>query len=680
MTPKLRAAVPLIPPTTPNPVPTTSATDRPYAHADSGVSLQSYIWGDDSPLPALKNQPSEPPPKDEFIIAWSEEEKSWVAIYELHASVTIVVFNRVCHFKRQGSFDSFTQQNPARCLTAKSLPFEETSDPEIVNSDGEDEDIMHGMVEVNLLSGLNDGVTFTSSELPMSLPSSRVGPTIRRQAFSMAPLLSPVSGSDKHHSPSSSSILRKSYRKTLRTVEGIKVRMRSCYVPFVPSTVLNGGDDDLDASEEDEDAGSEERTVILSVEMENSNESGLGFFIEQVNINLLYSVSSLSPPHRATPHERKRQSTLSNASDGSIDGMQRSVAIVVKGHPYRPEDPTQEGSVPIHLETFSSRWTCVLDLVATQQADPNSWYSRPSSPLSTRDALPMPASPYPATFSSGPYQRERDRNSQTSSKMFSQKPRPVSSPLAPNGATAVSHRTSAGATLSSTGRFVPSPPSAVVAAMSGQTNNAGPSSLRFDKSAIAGAASSPVPLTPAFPSYSEGPPAPSNFQSPLGPVIDNSSLPHEAYRERLGSTIVPAAAQPRDGGTTYQGGEMAGNMLVSVTLLPPLRSSDSPRRIKRRIFPMDVFSLEVFVLNVSPIVRRCEVGYPEMRRRRQGTAVDLGGKSTAGGDAIGQSDSPLLPGSSQSVRIRVLALSPGVHMIDALTVTDIATSYTINLR
>ena len=43
-------------------------------------------------------------------------------------------------------------------LNAKNLPFEPSNDSEVVDSDEEVEDIMHGMAEVNLLAGLNDGM------------------------------------------------------------------------------------------------------------------------------------------------------------------------------------------------------------------------------------------------------------------------------------------------------------------------------------------------------------------------------------------------------------------------------------------------------------------------------------------------------------------------------------------
>lgn len=41
---------------------------------------------------------------------------------------------------------------------------------------------------------------------------------------------------------------------------------------------------------------------------------------------------------------------------------------------------------------------------------------------------------------------------------------------------------------------------------------------------------------------------------------------------------------------------------------------------------------------------------------------------------------PLLPSACQSVRMEFLAVNPGVHSIDTLTLTDVETGYSMNLR
>lgn len=41
---------------------------------------------------------------------------------------------------------------------------------------------------------------------------------------------------------------------------------------------------------------------------------------------------------------------------------------------------------------------------------------------------------------------------------------------------------------------------------------------------------------------------------------------------------------------------------------------------------------------------------------------------------------PLRPSACQSVRMDFLAVSPGVHSVDALTLTDTETGFSMNLR
>lgn len=42
--------------------------------------------------------------------------------------------------------------------------------------------------------------------------------------------------------------------------------------------------------------------------------------------------------------------------------------------------------------------------------------------------------------------------------------------------------------------------------------------------------------------------------------------------------------------------------------------------------------------------------------------------------------SPLRPSACQSVRMEFLAVTPGVHPIDALTLTDVESGFSMNLR
>jgi hypothetical protein len=121
----------------------------------------------------------------------------------------------------------------------------------------------------------------------------------------------------------------------------------------------------------------------------------------------------------------------------------------------------------------------------------------------------------------------------------------------------------------------------------------------------------------------------------------------------------------------------------------------------RRLVPRDEFALDVFVFNQSVWTRRFEVSVWERRRRRQvyGTG---GGPGVGPGPGILplesrvrvgcvsgiiffwsvwlNGDRPLRPATCQSVRMSFLALAPGVHTIEALTLTDIETQHALTLR
>ena len=69
----------ILPPSTPNPTPATGDNDRKYTTSE-GTLLLAQIWGtnssDDSP--------------EEFALLWSEDERSWIAIY--HMAFTVCKF------------------------------------------------------------------------------------------------------------------------------------------------------------------------------------------------------------------------------------------------------------------------------------------------------------------------------------------------------------------------------------------------------------------------------------------------------------------------------------------------------------------------------------------------------------------------------------------------------------
>jgi len=110
-----------------------------------------------------------------------------------------------------------------------------------------------------------------------------------------------------------------------------------------------------------------------------------------------------------------------------------------------------------------------------------------------------------------------------------------------------------------------------------------------------------------------------------------------------------------------------------------------------KIYPLDVFTLDIFVFNQSLWPRRFEVTCPEKRRRRRGGAemgvYDGGGEAARkmGYPGVLPMESrvrigPLRPTACQSVRMDFLAVLPGVHSIDTLTLTDTESGFSMNLR
>lgn len=294
----------ILPPATPNPMPSSAEQDKRYIKAE-GTLLNSIIWG---------HEPAEPS-REAFSLLRSESKGLWIAVYKLSLTV---------------SFLRVAMNDPLLCLTVsttlreKPLPLTPKHPLAIfLASIGESNTIsetpastsaainhhavdvvvdpqLEGFEEVNLLEGLLGAPSFapTDSSSRFSLPSSRIGPISRQKLFSLPAIVPPTPVAP---SPSPMTIvrtthhtLRKSYRKTLHTVSGFRVRMRTVFVPSVllPSLMDRDDEDDGDIDPEEEkerrEAGNEERTVVLCVEIENSGESGsnVGFIVEKVDVNV----------------------------------------------------------------------------------------------------------------------------------------------------------------------------------------------------------------------------------------------------------------------------------------------------------------------------------------------------------------------------------------------------------
>jgi len=122
-------------------------------------------------------------------------------------------------------------------------------------------------------------------------------------------------------------------------------------------------------------------------------------------------------------------------------------------------------------------------------------------------------------------------------------------------------------------------------------------------------------------------------------------------------------------------------VVVSIGLLPIQKSRrrNNSSRGEDMIYLNDKFTLDIFVFNQSSWIRRFEISYLDERslRRKSGASVaGLGIMPLENRIRVG----PLRPATCQSVRMDFLALAPGVHPVDTLTLTDIQTGYAVNLR
>ncbi|KAB5589692.1 Potassium/sodium hyperpolarization-activated cyclic nucleotide-gated channel 4 [Ceratobasidium theobromae] len=449
--------------------------------------------------------------------------------------------------------------------------------------------------------------------------------------------------------------------------------------------------------------------------------------------NLLYAVMFMLPPDLLDATISGRSHNRRDSFPVTRDSfMHRLVTITVTGRPF---DLAKQDMSSLSVEnlgkrtkSFDSRWHCPLDLAAMAQqntARPNRSLGTMSPTVPTdsgRDVFPAPPSPFPVM----------------SQRRHSGTPQSTSNPL--TGPFSSSSMTPDGSSLSSTfggpvelpsatvagskrhtiaglaslaakrsslpilvnqrasipviippplpqsaaaGKFVPTPPSIAAItpppnvtafAQSQGTPKGSPTSGSHTGLAVPPA--SHTPITPAFPAYPDASlPSSPMSQSPmqgmmtaLGPALERpprrDSLNSEAHGfSQRQVQQAPVLMQP---------------LLVSVSLLPPDGSTDS------RIYPTNTFSLEIFVFNESSVIRRCEVSCPARKRWRQ-EAVQRSQDDISGNKAgilplenhirIG----PLRPGTCQSVRMRFLAIQPGSHSIETLTLTDTETGYAINL-
>jgi hypothetical protein len=683
----------LFPPHTPNPTPSSTEKDRKYAQSE-GTLLLASIWGH---RPAGLS-------REKFSLSYSETKKAWLAVYELSLTVS---------FLRLSFSDPLLSLTVSTTLREKAVSLSQANHPFVIflsesgilaklsasgissfskqqnqETDDAGENDQTGLEEVNLLEGLSAGSNVTPGSESLWLPSTRLGNATRRELFSLLPV-QPSSAQSLTSSPKHppNATLRKSFRKILQTVSGFRVRMRTVFIPHILFPEMNPGtgfnDDDSDAQERE--AGNNERTVVLCVEVENSGESGsgVGFSVERVDVkiggegasakligwgdgafeaevemhtfplligsmeqyNLLYAVSFLKP---SADSDFSLVGRRSGAVFANSD-LQRAVAINIYGKPYLSKaggehDSEDGGSTPTYpTHTFSSRWNCILDL-SSKPPEETLDFSDPS--CGARSVLPEPASPFPgqAALASAipkvtsvtgnkrhtpPHNITAIRaiNPNTNFRPMPYRDQTSASPILSNKQYTPPSVTVQSFLKSSSTSFGIPPPTTPLLGVN--IPNGGPNGPSEPQTFV----TPPTPAYPAFPPAAT--PAASHFQTPLSNHQGASGPSVEIRRERgLGMTaVIPQTPGPTIVGGTFDpardtpatGGEP---IIVSVGLLPP----PSGFTASRKLYPCDQFTLDIFVFNQSSWTRRFEISCPDPDRRRrrkiEQEKASRGGKTT----------------------------------------------------
>ena len=613
--------------------------------------------------------------------------------------------------------------------------------------------------------------TFSLTEdAPLKLPSTRLGPKTRRTAFALAPapgsssqpqqsrasLTASAAAKTKLPPPPASATFRKSFRKTMKVVSGFHVRMRTVFVPYflLPhkgqkkrksttngiATAEDSDDDDDIESREQREAGNEEHTVVLSVEIENTfpdipaptipnysfeveraavTVSGTGaktvlvgwgddddIFPVRIGpneqVNLLYAVSFLRAPEveelstaPGTGGQAGKRTSVASAAAAAQE-MRRSVSINISVRPFDgPAASVRGDEEPLSYptRTYASYWSCKLNFSSAT----NAAGVRSSEDGSELVALPTPASPFPNMQGRIPTivtQNVQDKSSRppslpipnvAGSRRFTSTTldsptfdgrHKAKSPVNYQGPTAMLNPANqpqsaipltadprhpnpiiTGSSPGGGSRAAFLPPSVAFQSTYARspTTYTSPQDSYFSFAAlqgqpqldVAGPEEPGTPRTPAYPAYPGSPPpvpptpywqAPLAQQTGAGAVGPTVDMRRDRGTMGAGSVPTPGLTVPGFPSNVEVSAEIenraeAGGqpIVVSVGLLPTIREGTTKckRRTSGDIYPLDQFTLDIFVFNQSSWTRRFEVSHPDERRKRRKGKGD--GKKSDGG-------------------------------------------------
>jgi len=374
-----------------------------------------------------------------------------------------------------------------------------------------------------------------------------------------------------------------------------------------------------------------------------------------VQYNLLYAVTFLRSPEELDAFSFFRGTT-------QVD-LQRAVSIIIHGRPY-VKSPT----VTYPTRAFSSKWNCVLDLNPNQpqNLDPTDYPS----------VLPEPPSPFPVFGLQGS-KRSPGLNVPFSTRTNSEATK-GGQLMAGGMIRASAPRVSMGANSQKMG--LPALVIPGLNARSPTTYSAPPppppppdTHKHYSQSLPSTRTHTPIfenpPVTPAYPAYPSSKLAVPSTPISHAPVVSQAigGVVGPALEARRGreSGEVPAAAPRLEGQILneqkmIEEGDGRDTVVVSVGLLNVSRNGGADMGGKRKgwssediqvlkdggdeeaevdgrsnqgyhhhhrrrevgpvgkIYPLDSFTLDIFVFNKSDRTRRFEISYFEWRRKRKG--------------------------------------------------------------
>ena len=266
-----------------------------------------------------------------------------------------------------------------------------------------------GMPATRLAPSLREDLSIPAGPIPSPVPISAITPATAPSIDVPASAAESASASRARGMlPSTIPVappttLRKSYRRIMSLSSGLRVRMRTLFLPQLLFPGVSSAGEEAEG----------EKNIVLCVEVENpldaATRQDFGFEVSRVNIeiggkggkahaelssaegafplrldpveqyNLLYSVSLATPDPNAAMDDLSRQFGKGQET--------RPVSITVLGRPYIGDvRPTKE---------FQSRWNCTLDLTQYLAS-----VSAPPSSIQPRFSLP-PTKPSPPNAIAG---------------------------------------------------------------------------------------------------------------------------------------------------------------------------------------------------------------------------------------------------------------------------------------